>query len=185
MLTETVISTFLTASITGAGLILAIYALITPMARKMFEERVEIHRKKMKEFDKMKKKVSSESSEKDFKRLKTLASEIQKIKAFPKYLGLGVVIVFLSYGVTSMLSYFWLIVPSEIKVAYEVFITPLFIFSTFGFFVVGAYAISDVYLTIKREFEQVKKEQEEAKKVALEYEETLKRILEAAPLVEE
>jgi hypothetical protein len=39
MLSESLVSTFLVSSITGAGLILAIYALITPTATQIFRER--------------------------------------------------------------------------------------------------------------------------------------------------
>jgi len=88
MLSETTVSTILTASIAGAGLIIAIYALITPMARKIFEERVKLHRKKKKEFDKLMEKINEESSDKDFKRLKTVAKEIKGIKIFPNILAL-------------------------------------------------------------------------------------------------
>jgi len=96
MLTETMVLVILQVSITGAGLIMAIYALITPVARSMFTERVELRKKKKEEFDKIKKKISSNSQNSDFKRLETLASEIKKIKTFPKYLGFGVSLVFSS-----------------------------------------------------------------------------------------
>jgi hypothetical protein len=39
MLSETTVSTFMIAGITGAGLILAIYTLFVPMSHKIFEER--------------------------------------------------------------------------------------------------------------------------------------------------
>ena len=176
MLTESFVSTILTASITGAGLILAIYALITPISSRIFEKRVELVRKKKKEFDKMKEKISSESSDKDFKRFKTLASEIRGIKAFPKYLGLGVSMVFFGYFLTALSSFFWFTVPSDIKGMYEPSILIFFFISTTGFFLVGIYAILDVYLAMKGEFEQVKKEQEEVEKDRRELEQFEKKL---------
>ena len=161
MLTETLVSTILTVSITGAGLILAIYALITPISRKMFEERLKLLRKKKEEFDKKKRKIDSESSDKDFKLLRTLASEIQAIKAFPQYLGSGVLIVFVGYFLTIIVSFLWFIVEPHIKGTYEPSILILFFISTIGFLSVGVYAILDVYRTMKEEYEQVKKEKKE------------------------
>lgn len=96
MLTETVASVILTASITGAGLIIAIYALITPISGKIFQDKVESHRKLKEEFDKTKGKISPDSSAKEFKRLQELASEIKQLEMFPQYLGLGVGLVFLA-----------------------------------------------------------------------------------------
>jgi hypothetical protein len=41
MLGETVVSALLEASITGAGLVLAVYALITPISRKTLKKGLE------------------------------------------------------------------------------------------------------------------------------------------------
>ena len=176
MLSETFVSTILTVSITGAGLILAIYALITPISRKMFEERLKLLRKKKEEFDKKKRKIDSESSDKDFKLLRTLASEIQAIKAFPKYLGLGVSMVFFGYFLTALSSFFWFTVPSDIKGMYEPSILIFFFISTTGFFLVGLYAIIDVHQTMKKEYEQLKKEQETVEKDRKELEQFEKKM---------
>jgi len=171
MLTETMVLTILEVSITGAGLIMAIYALITPVVRSMFKERVELRKKKKEEFDKIKKKISSNSSDKDFKRLETLASEIKKIKAFPKYLGIGVSFVFSCFAISAILCVFWLLSPT---IAYEITLILLFLLSICGFFVVGIYAMSDVFLTIKREFDTARKEFEEIEKLEKEVEQVKK-----------
>jgi hypothetical protein len=39
MLSETIVAAFLETSITGAGLVLAVYALVTPLSQKIFTER--------------------------------------------------------------------------------------------------------------------------------------------------
>jgi hypothetical protein len=158
-----VTSAILTASITGAGLLIAIYALITPISNKIFRDRVESHRKLKQEFDKMKGKISSESSDKEFKRLQTLASEIKQIEMFPKYLGIGVVLVFFGYISTAIFALTWLVSPPRESVS-ELPITIGFFSSTFGFFIVGLYSIYDVYRAMKREYEQMKKEKEEIEK---------------------
>lgn len=166
MMTETLASTILQASITGAGLIIAIYALITPIARRIFEERVELHRKKKKQFDKIKEKINEESSDKDFKRLKTLAAEIKGIKIFPRYLGVGVIMVFSFYIITALYAVGWLMSPSLEEFGWDYTLVTLFIFSTFGFLGVGYSAIIDVYRAMRMEYEQLKKEKEEVEKVS-------------------
>ena len=179
MLSETFVSSVLTASITGAGLILAVYALITPISRRIFEKRIELLYKKKQKFDKMKEKVSSESSDKDFKRLKTLASEIREIKAFPKYLGLGVIMVFTGYLFTFMICLFWVGASSNTKSTYEPTILIFFFISTIGFFLVGIFAITDVHRAMKKEYEQLKKGQEEVEKDRRELEQLRKKMEEA------
>lgn len=175
MLSETFVSIILEASVTGAGLILAIYALITPISRKIFEKRIELLRTKKKEFDKMKKEISSESSKKDLEELKRLALEIQAIRTFPKYLGLGVLMVFLTYFVTVLDCCFWFTAPTNVKSAYEPSILIFFFISTTGFFLVGICAIIDVHQAMKKEYEQLKKEQEEVEKDRKEVEQLIKK----------
>jgi len=162
----------LTASITGAGLIIAIYALITPLMRKIFEERVKLHKRTMKAFDKLKEKISSESSDKDFKQLKTLAAEIKEMRMFPRYLGFGVSLVFTSYMMSAMFATMWLVFETYRNFVYEFMVANLFFFSTIVFFLIGIYAIVDVHRAMRGEFEQVKKEKEEVKRVSEAFEET-------------
>jgi len=170
MLTETVVSTILQASITGAGLVIAIYALITPIMHKIFEERVKLHDKKKKEFDKLKEKINAESSKKkDFERLTTLSKEIKEIKMFPRYLGVGVFLVFVCYIFATTFAYSWLITSQPARAfALELWILLFFGISMIGFFIVGMYTIFDVNRAMRGEFEKVKKEKEEIKKVLIE-----------------
>lgn len=172
MLSETAVSTLLTASITGAGLILAIYALITPLSKKIFDDRVTLLRVKKKEFDRLKVKVSSDSSDKEFERLKKLASEIKKIKTFPKYLGIGVILVFMCYFVCIYACLSWLTF-SDVGEMFEFWIVLSFLIATIGFSFVGIDAVFDVYWAMKGEFEEVKKEKEEVKKDSEELEKAI------------
>jgi len=171
MLTESLASTILTASIAGAGLILAIYALITPISTKLFKERVKLLNEKKKQFDELKAKISSESSKEEFEKLKKLAREIKEIKTFPRYLGDGVLLVFLGYFVTSIFSALWLSNPSDGTA--EVLIPVLFYITTVGFFGVGFYAITDVYRTMRAEYEEIKSKKEEVEESYKTLEKTL------------
>lgn len=148
------VSAVLQASITGAGLIIAIYALITPIARKIFEERRNLLLKKKKEFDELKGKLSEESSETDFKKLKILSTEIREIRMYPRYLGFGVFVVFFLYITTACTALGWLVNPLIEDVGRDLPVICLFLISTFGFLFVGIYAIIDVHRTMKKEFEE-------------------------------
>ena len=161
MASETAISAILTASIAGAGLIVAIYALISPISTKIFRERVELLRKRKRQFDQMKEKISPESSDKEFKVLKTLATKIKDIKSFPKYLGIGVFLVFLGYIFTALLALNELSVTSPQNVLMENVLFLSFYISTIGFMVVGFYAIFDVAGALIKEFQRLKEETEE------------------------
>jgi len=180
MLNETAVSAILTASITGAGLILAVYALITPLSRRIFDERVKLLYAKKKEFDKLKGKVSSDSSAKDFKRLKTLASQIQGTKSFPRYLGFGILLTFLLYIIAAMCSLWWLVYPGA-RLQDDLNVLLFFFSATVGFLVVGGFTIVDVLQAMKEEYEKIKKEKEEVKKDSEELE---KKIKEQLPYLE-
>lgn len=93
MISETVMSALLSASITGAGLVLAVYALITPISDKIFKERAKKLVFLFEEFNK-KSKITPDTSAKDFKLLKELRNEIRAVRNFPRYLGQGIVITF-------------------------------------------------------------------------------------------
>lgn len=175
MLTETIASAILMASITGAGLVLTIYALITPISSKMFQKRIELLQKKKQKFDELKGKINSESSDKDFKQLKELRSEIREVKAFPKYLGVGILLVFVLYIITTLSSTLWLSTPSRHPIQ-ELYVVGFFLAATFGFLAVGVVTVFDVSRTMIAEFEEMKKQQEEVEKVSKELERFKKKL---------
>ncbi|MEM2995621.1 MAG: hypothetical protein QXI91_06395 [Candidatus Bathyarchaeia archaeon] len=82
MLNEGCVSTIAQISITGAGLILAIYALVTPLSRRISEERARILERKIQEFEELRSHITPESSKTDIDNLKRLKVEIEKIKIF-------------------------------------------------------------------------------------------------------
>jgi hypothetical protein len=72
MLSENAVSTLLAVSITGAGLVLAVYALITPISEKVFRERTENLESLLERFEKEKTKLTTDAAYKDFNRLNKL-----------------------------------------------------------------------------------------------------------------
>jgi hypothetical protein len=100
-ISEILLSTILTASIAGAGLIIAIYALIAQLRNRIFEKRLMLLGGKMKEFDESKEKITADESLQEFQRFRAKAVEIQSLKDFPTYLADGVKFVLTSYIITA------------------------------------------------------------------------------------
>jgi hypothetical protein len=159
MPSETVVSTFLVASITGAGLVLAIYALITPISEKIFRERARKVAVLLEEFEKEKTKITADSSKKDYNNLKNLGDEIKQYKIFPRYLSLGVFITFLLFIFEIFTDYSWLINPTSGIYLDGIF----FIFAIASFLLIGIFAIAEISETMVKEFVDINKKQKEAK----------------------
>ena len=164
MLSETVVSTLLEASITGAGLVLAVYALITPMSEKIFKERARRLQHLIEEFEKEKNKITADASNKDFKRLKKLRDEIKEIRIFPRYLSIGILITFISFMLSVIVDGGWLAQPLNRTSENEFAIYTAFVVAIVLFLFVGILTIFEIFNTMRKEFEDVKKKQKEAKK---------------------
>lgn len=163
MLTETAVSAILQASITGAGLVLAVYALIAPLSRRIFKERAKLLQEKIEEFNIQRDKITLESSEKDIKNLGKLKKEIKGIKIVPRYMGVGIASTFVVYIFSIIVSTGWLTVPSSRTPDREFLLFTLFMVGSLLFVTVGLFTIVEVYFTMKKEFEEIKKKQKEVK----------------------
>jgi hypothetical protein len=155
-MSEQIPSVILEASITSAGLLIAIYALITPLSSKIFETRVKPLKQKRREFIDLMAKISPEGSEDDIDKLRSLSGEIGEIGTFPSYLGQSVIFDFVLFMVTAIFAFFSLIDPSVI--GWQISCEILFGISMLGFLSVGVYAIVDVFRSMRSEFENVKKQ---------------------------
>ncbi|HLE75553.1 MAG TPA: hypothetical protein VI864_05860 [Candidatus Bathyarchaeia archaeon] len=173
MLSETVVSTFLQASITGAGLVLAIYALFTPLSHRIFEERAKRLQRQIEKFEGLKNKITPDSKNKELKELQNLQKEIKETKIFPRYLGSGVFLTFVGYVVSVMSDGNWLASLNNRTPPNEFIIIMVFVFSTIGFLFVGALTIIEIYASMRREFEDVKKKQKEVKSTEVPKQESL------------
>lgn len=165
MLTESFVSTVIQISITGAGLILAIYALVAPLSRRIFKERARILESKIQEFEELRSHITPESSKKDIDNLKKLKVEIEEIKIFPRYLGIGVTLTFLCYMFSLIAASGWLANPLSRTPDNEAFIIILFTVSNVLFLIVGLLTIFEVFTVMKKEFEKIKKKQKEIKEI--------------------
>jgi hypothetical protein len=162
MLSETVVSTFLTASITGAGLVLAIYALVTPISERIFRERVRKLDLLLAKFETEKSKITADASNKDFKNLKSMGDEIKQYKIFPRYLSLGILATFTLFIMEALLDWGWFVQPMN-REGGNVLMGLFFMIAIVVFLLVGSITIIEISSTMRKEFEEIKKKQKEAK----------------------
>ena len=163
LLSETVITGFMEASITGAGLILAMYALIVPMAHRIFEDNVKDLNSKINQSEELRNKITPESKDKDKnqKQLDNLLKEIRDMKKFPRYLGVGVMITFLLYFVSLVYDSYWFTGWGSALNSYVTFWF-IFIMATTSFFAVGISAILAIFDSMKKEFDEITAKQKVA-----------------------
>lgn len=163
MLSETAVSAVLQASITGAGLVLAVYALVTPLSHRIFTERAKILDSKIEEFEKQRCELTLDSSDKEIKQLQKLRKEIEQIKIFPRYLGVGIALTFVFYMSSVTFSAFWLLYTDFRALNTEIDIIITFWPANFLFMVVGVLVIFEVFQSMKKEFEEIKEKQKRVK----------------------
>jgi hypothetical protein len=165
MFTEGFVSILLEASITGAGLILAIYALISPILDKVIKVRKELIAAKKEQFDILAEKIKTERSDANMKQLNKLNDALTELTSFPNFLGLGVVLVFMLFLSTSVNAFIWFTQPSNAKsLLTEDTITVSFLSAIGGFFIVGLYTILEVARTMRHEWKELEEEKAKAKK---------------------
>lgn len=156
MLSQDFVLALLQASITGAGLVLAVYTLILPLSRKILEERA---RMTLESLEILKQKVGEIKIETpiDTEQLDALISEFQKRQKFPTYLSL-IAVTFVGYITSALMSVGWILSSDRASTLYDQAIPIMFIASTFLFLIVGLLSIEDISRTMKNEFEKFKKE---------------------------
>jgi hypothetical protein len=167
MISESLASAVLAASISGAGLVIAFYALIAHMSDKIFEIRFESLDRKNKEVEHIANDPDSfkgENLRPTTGRLTELSQEIDSIKTFPRYLGPVVAINFCSFLLTAFLSVNWLSSSLENRATINDWTIPLpFLFSVGLFGVVGVLGIIDAMSAMKDRFEKLSEKKEEVK----------------------
>jgi len=161
VLSETTVSTILTASVTGAGLVLAVYTLIIPLSRRFFSYRAEEIQEEIQELKERVHETDARISQDELSELKSMLESIEERQAFPTYLGWGAGLTFFSYVVSTFLNFFWLIDYN--KPTADSWIPFTFLVSTIFFLLLGLFSIKDISRTMKREFEDLKEKVEEAK----------------------
>ena len=160
MLDESVVIGLMEASMVGAGLILAMYALIVPIARRIFETMVTDYNCKVKEFEELKNKISTDSKTEELKKLKSLIKEMKDLRGFPDYLGKFAVFTFIVYIAQIIIDLVWLVsISPSAALGFSSWV--LFAVATVFFFLVGGSAIGTIYSIMKKEFDEITKKQKE------------------------
>ena len=157
MLSQDFVLALLQASITGAGLVLAIYTLILPLSRRFLEERA---RMTLESLEKLKQKVGEIEIETpiDTKKLEALVNEFQTRQTYPSYLSLGIAVTFFGYIASALMSVGWILSEDRASTFYDQWLSFVFVGSTFLFLIIGLLSINDISQTMKKEFEKSKKE---------------------------
>jgi len=160
MLSDSFLTTVVQTGITGAGLVVAIYALIIPISRKMFIYWAKIARELFKLFEEQRKNLTPEAKSREFKRLKQSADAVKETKGFPKYLGVGVLVTFVLYGLSALCGSIALTDPAKGTTESDLVLVILFIGANLSFLLLGIFTIFDVYATMKHDYEKVKEKLE-------------------------
>jgi hypothetical protein len=161
---DALITGIMTASVTGAGLVIAIYALLARMSDRIFETRFEELNKfcaEVKDISHNPDSFNEINLKKTTARLNQLQSSIGSMKAFPNYLGLGVLVTFCAFFFSIA---FCLISLIGGEIFNHEFLSNVIIgffgASLFLFFSVCFYGIFDINRAISHNFDRLKKERD-------------------------
>jgi len=86
LISETVLSTILQVSLTGGGLVLAIYGIVIPLSKNMFTQRVKELSKQIEKFEQHCKELNPINLDAKIKKLQKISQEINEKKLFPDIL---------------------------------------------------------------------------------------------------
>ena len=133
MLSQEFVLVLLQASITGAGLVLAIYALITPLSRRFFSYRAE----DIQDLKEKIRKTDTSISRDDLSELRNMLDSIEALKDFPAYLSWAAGATFLLYLGSTLLS-LWRILNWN-RPTFDIWLPIAFGLATLLFLGIGLY----------------------------------------------
>jgi hypothetical protein len=85
---------------------------------------------------------------------------VKETKGFPKYLGVGVLVTFVLYGLSALCGSIALTDPAKGTTESDLVLVILFIGANLSFLLLGIFTIFDVYATMKHDYEKVKEKLE-------------------------
>lgn len=157
MPTESTVIALLQSSVTGAGLVLAVYALVLPYASKILRARANILEHKISALQEAASSTSLKVSDAQIARIKKLTTDIEATKNFPSHLSaFGIGLAFLLYSLCSLMSLWWLL--NWNKDLFDTLLPIGFGIATAAFLVIGLYSIYDIHSLLVQEFESLKVE---------------------------
>ncbi|MEM2173271.1 MAG: hypothetical protein QXS66_08580 [Thermoproteota archaeon] len=158
---ENIALALLQSSITGAGLVLAVYALLIPILRTLFEKRAKELKDSIEAYRKKSETISTEIKEKEIREIRRLLSKIEEKRKLPGYMDLGIMLSFLIYILSVFLS-LWSLFDSNIILSTILF----FIMATLIFLFTGVCALVDIYSAFRDEYRSLKEEIDKGKSEA-------------------
>ena len=156
----------LTSSVTGAGLVIAFYALIAKMSDNIFECRFELLDEKKREFQRIRNNPNSftiENFKSSSSRLKELIDEIDSFRTYPRYLKNGIAFTFALFIVAAFTAFVYLYIYTNVTETLSYLLIGIYLVSIFAFFVIGIYGLYDVNETMTLQFRRLAKKKTELK----------------------
>jgi hypothetical protein len=162
------VSAILTSSVTGAGLVIAFYALIAKMSDNIFECRFDLLEEKEKEFQRIRTNrdsFSRENLKNSTSLLKELIDEIDSFKTYPKYLKNGIASTFMLFILTTFAAFLYLqnYEQNVTNILFTYTLIAIYLVSIFAFLGIGIYGLDDVNETMKLQFKRLAKRKSELK----------------------
>jgi hypothetical protein len=171
MLSQDVVLAFLEASISGAGLVLTVYALIIPFSKRLFESTLKDFLEQLtssiSSLDKM---LSGKLDSQAKVKARAYMSKWLESWNFPTYLRFGVGATFFGYTVTTLISIAW--VMSWKQPLMDSVLPFFFTASTIVFLFVGLISIKDIHKIMRQDYYELinsLKETEDKPQDAIDY----------------
>jgi uncharacterized membrane protein (DUF106 family) len=152
MITEAFISSVLQASITGAGLIFAVYAIIVPNISKIAKSRLRNLEKVLSDLEETLSKTRKQENKKvEIDKLREKTDKLEELQSPPVFFNGMVIATFTLYLITTILSLWWFTetkIGSFTKDDFQIWIPWTFGIATLIFGVIGyncIKTINDIY----------------------------------------
>jgi len=145
------------ASLVGAGLVFAVYALVISIMNRMFRLRLDTVTASLGEWLTASKRfdISTNRGLNEMERsLDDTARKIAGEFRYPLHLIVGFLTTFIGYIVVTFMCVQWLVSPTPTQYVDEL-IAPIFVVTTFVFLLVGLLSLLDTYYITRRQFEKM------------------------------
>ena len=147
MLSRDFVLSLLQASITGAGLVLAVYALIIPLSRKFLGYRAEAIYDELQQLKEKIRKTDTRISQEELSELKKMLESIEERRGFPSYLSWLAGATFSLFILSALMGMWW--ISDFYKPIMDAWLSFVFGCSTLLFAVIGILSIKDISQTMK------------------------------------
>ena len=161
MIDENIALALLQSSVTGAGLILAVYALLIPIAGQIFERRAKELKENIELYKKESGNIDGKITDKKIQKIRDSLDNIGSKTTPPEYMRIGIMISFIGYIISIFMSLWWLLDWN--KPIMDGGLPSIFGVTTFVFLIVGVISIKDIYSVFTKEYEKLKSDIEEEK----------------------